>query len=743
MVSDGHPFEPTQLIARATPVRTIGRGVAALFKVGSYDVIRGLVRAPGAWLTEARGPNREAVLLQLIHTHPAPSGRRSAFERKIAQQTADLLSREGMAVMAHGSATRDGGRRVLFWALPWPEGAERVQNAGLYIDGLGHLIDVATRLARRLDDRHDRGLLDPLLSEHTVLINPASVEVLGVPVVIPTSMVTDAMVPVRFAPEEEATEVPAPSGDLWRLGHTLTALSSAFETVPERLCSLLERMTRRDPSARPRDAGRVSSELDAIRVNLHRAPFRRAPRVFEPATPDELSRLAATHLAGLDARSMTSNEPATVDEPTDDGLEFAETTAPDQPIDVPAWAFFFDGQQFHRFIRQVQTDLDRRNIPFNVGTGVLQLASQDRTTIRYLGLTDLARSCHAQPEASWSETIRTDFDELLANTRDLTETRLMPLPVERTGADIVLRATTPKAQPRIDPAESARRRGPVASSVPAAGVVDVGVVPAKALVTASDDALRHRLWPAMGSLAATATALAFGVVIGAFGSRWLDPASDREAAPAVQATSANEVIVNAVPSTAVVVSERDGQILGPVPIVLQVPPEHQVAVLVTAKGYEPQRLVLPSRGSVSTELLRLPADADPCAMALPDGAEQAYEGVLADVGTEGQLVVIGAAVVRAKDGRGPKAGAWTIRCPRFGGRDHVILRRPPLGAARLSVTGPSGATVYLNDRNVGPVPLARTVEAAFTKVTLRRGDLAVSRWVPTDVPVAVDLRLPQ
>ena len=180
---------PTALVDREshpnlarTPPRDLPRPV--LIRVGPYDVLRPLVRAPGVFLAEASGPHRETVLLQMAPIRslqdPATEGpERRRVERTLARRTTELFSERSITVMAHGGATREDGARVLFWALPWRPDVERLLNTSLYVEDAEHLVVLARSLAQRLARRHLMGGLDPLLSESTLLIKSDGAEVVA------------------------------------------------------------------------------------------------------------------------------------------------------------------------------------------------------------------------------------------------------------------------------------------------------------------------------------------------------------------------------------------------------------------------------------------------------------------------------------------------------------------------------------------------------------------------------------
>lgn len=196
------------------------------------------------------------------------------------------------------------------------------------------------------------------------------------------------------------------------------------------------------------------------------------------------------------------------------------------------------------------------------------------------------------------------------------------------------------------------------------------------------------------------------------------------------ATPANEVLLQASPASAVVVGEGDGRPLGRTPMRFLVPPGMDAAILVAADGHEPQRVALPVRGRIRTDLVPLDKAA-PCEMTLAMKDPMDLEGVAADVRPAGSRhSVPGAAVVRAKG----RPGAWLVRCPRLGGTDpQALTRRPPVQVARLSIVGPSNATVYVDDKEIGVTPVAVEVQTGFRKVTVEKlseSSEKTERWVP-------------
>ena len=201
---------------------------------------------------------------------------------------------------------------------------------------------------------------------------------------------------------------------------------------------------------------------------------------------------------------------------------------------------------------------------------------------------------------------------------------------------------------------------------------------------------------------------------------------------------AGEVLLQATPPEAVVVSEHDGQVLGSTPMRFLVPPDVDYAVLVTAAGHEPIRLELPKRGRMRTDLVPLDGR-PPCRMLIKAPKREKLIGVSVEVAADDLYSIAGAAVLRSPSGR----GAWLVRCPSLGGDSKVTLpeRRPPT-RHQLSVLSPAGATVSIDDAAKGPVPYRETLPARFTRVKAETPQFgAAERWVPLFAPT--QLKMPK
>ncbi|MCA9554896.1 MAG: hypothetical protein KC933_33000, partial [Myxococcales bacterium] len=448
---------PTAVVQRSSSLLLASRLADArrptLIRVGPYDVLRPLVQAPGVFLAEARGPNQEATLLQMAALRATVNdedvlGRRY-LERTLAQETAALFS-DGFEVMAHGGASRSDGVRVLFWALPWRPEAERLGSAPMFVEGSEHLVVLARSLAQHLARRHVVGALEPLLTEHTVVIHHDGAVPLAVPISVPGPWLAPESRPPRRAPEEQRTGKLERSGDLWRLGHLLAALAQPFSTVPQGMSRLIARLMDIDPAKRPPRATEVVVELDAIHADLARGlpmvPLEETPTIsWEELPAADLGRLMQSALGQTTPAPSPDTDSLVTLQDMPVAVLAAGRVSPavnDTPMldQVPPWAFFFELDELRRFIRLVAADLTRRELDFLFGTGVVQLALPEGGSFYYLGLVQLAHVCHRAPPDRWPELIASDFDGLLSATAQAPARRAFHS-VDEGGQDTVLLAT--------------------------------------------------------------------------------------------------------------------------------------------------------------------------------------------------------------------------------------------------------------------------------------------------------------
>jgi hypothetical protein len=266
-------------------------------KVGPYDIFKVLVDAPGAKMLEARDAAGQQRLLQLVHVRAPRSEETTkdqlAYLKQIADRTEEAQNDPEVRVLAHGSVERSDGSQLLYWTLPWREGATRLGHAAAHIQSLAHLCAVAMSLVDRTRERHEKGLVDPLLTEDLVIIRPgAGASVAGVPIHIPGEWLTDDMLRARFAPEETLRKEPAKSGDLWRLGLTLRGIGKELGELPASMRRVFDALADPDPALRMASASEAASELQKLQGQFQASERQEAglaptPKPIDISMPEE------------------------------------------------------------------------------------------------------------------------------------------------------------------------------------------------------------------------------------------------------------------------------------------------------------------------------------------------------------------------------------------------------------------------------------------------------------------------
>jgi hypothetical protein len=229
--------------------------------------------APGGRFFPARMPNGQNVLVQTLPLRPvngaAQKAARDAFEQSVALATNEAIA-AGDSIFAHRAVGTE--ERALVWLLPMAELARPKIRTPQELLGLG------LGLLTQISERHQRGLTTPLLSEHTIT---ARGRLAGAQVFATGPWLAEDVEPIRVAPEERIR--PTATGDLWRLGHTLSELAREFALPSE-----VSRLVHPDPKRRPTvteaieqfDAAFARSTTDA---NTVAAPIDDVLSIEQPA----------------------------------------------------------------------------------------------------------------------------------------------------------------------------------------------------------------------------------------------------------------------------------------------------------------------------------------------------------------------------------------------------------------------------------------------------------------------------
>lgn len=215
----------------------------------------------------------------------------------------------------------------------------------------------------------------------------------------------------------------------------------------------------------------------------------------------------------------------------------------------------------------------------------------------------------------------------------------------------------------------------------------------------------------------------------------LAPPSD---APAAAAVEAHPLKLTAEPAEVRIISETDGRTLGAPPMSLMIPQGVSAAVLLVARGHQPQRLVLPDRGQIGVALAARDEPGHPCE--IPVSAEGTIlEGVLTEIEKGDAITIPGAAIVKLKRGRAQSARL--LRCPSPGGTAKVETLSPtPQPEVEIQVDQPEGAKLYIDGASAGRIPAKVKVEAGFHQLEVQSQNERRRRWwVPALVNVRIDL----
>jgi hypothetical protein len=265
------------------------RSPAESLHIGGYDIFDEIASAPGTTFVRACGPGGRSVMLQLAFCRAPRSSADAAawFEmtQRIASATAEVRRSLLPGILEHGIAPQQSGVNVLFWVLPWHDAIARLGKAEDRVRTVDDLLALANDLLEILVARHDAGWVEPLLSESTIIVGSGEpARIAGAPFFVDREWEALEHCPARRAPEEIVRKGPTRSGDLWRLGRTLSALARDRD-LPGSVRALIDSLSSADPRHRPASAQAALANLQRIvrgRISvLHWSD----PDVEEPTLP--------------------------------------------------------------------------------------------------------------------------------------------------------------------------------------------------------------------------------------------------------------------------------------------------------------------------------------------------------------------------------------------------------------------------------------------------------------------------
>ena len=739
-------------VATAQPQQAAAEFVGQSF--GDVRVETPLLTAPGAWLMKGRASKGRRALVQLTPLRPITPNEteaRGQLLRSVALATEALGHDPEVKVERHGFEETTGGGGVLYWILPWTGAAERIGQKK--VAKAEDLVAATTSLLERLVSRHARGRLDPLLDAGLIVPRTGGADLMGIPIAVPGAWLASAVKPPARAPEERSVDEPRRSGDLWRLGHALRTIASDIEP-PLGFDALVDRLTDPDPGRRLGSAADALVALESLQQTIM---VKRGDPRGRGSVP---SQTGVQERTVLNERRPERDPEGTLEGPStskthrgsDGGGEPARLSEP--PID-PA-------------VRPRPPGADEAPtmwIPRNELSPVPQ--APENPNIHPMGPKGTLIGVRLPDDAGYLG--EGGFVDPRVTSEPAPPTRVFPDPASR-HPDEPPREAVPRGDTRVAGAQPNPRAfgpgGTLAGEIPARvplppTVGPPGAAPPRALSSSPpseptpDPALLWQLQSVQPKrLVLTLIALlllgvltaALVELLGEPGEESIFGASGRVEGSGFlgpkTVTPWNDVLLETVPANAQVIGERDGTGLGPSPVRLLVPSEMEVAVLVTAPGYEPVRLVLPTRGRLTVHLTSTGGVLD-CPVEVQAPGSQPLEVVGLDLKPtqKKRYDIPGAVVMRSREGH----GAWLVRCGTYGGqRRHRFVSRARSQTVDVQVLRPESAQLSVAGIDVGEAPAESTVAAGFIRVKAALSEPAadVVRWVPAFADMRVQLPRP-
>jgi len=686
-----------------------------LRKLGAWKLDDELARAPGVLLYAARQGDRRC-LLQVVPLRPVgrPDDRKrmSAAVRTIEAETRRHQEREpDLQLIEHGVLETQGGSYVVYWALPWTSAAERLDPRGGFIGSADELVIVLHDLLERIAQRDARGLRDPLLCEHLIACDPKlGSTVAGMPLVVDPRWTDDDLASPRLLDEERGPDGPQPTarGDLHRLGVAMEAFGHVLGGLPDPLLALFRRF-RADYG----DGEGFSSASEALR-ELEALDDRGELGV----RPKSLSapRIASAQTVVMTRQRSESPEGQAV---TEDDLESPsqDATVAMEPVTAPGR----DGEPTVRAMPSEATVVDPKPGPRSEPGAPAGSEPDDPGP-------------SAIPESHGTVVgVRLPGPEYLARPSPGGGAGGPGQPPSPNHGRVVPGPALPGSPPPDAGGSAASPWGPPAPGAGSPSGHRAPEAPEENLELQVSG--RTKLMMAIGLLVVGVFAFV-GVEVLAPDERSAEMMARRNVLQRMPAENDVELAVQ--PSSATIISERDGQILGRGLVRMMVGDDPPV-LLAHAPGHYPARIVLPHRGRMLIGLTKIAGDSEACLtrITVPPGVKlETMEGTRVDPDTVSFDV---ATVLR--DGSGQ--GAWFIRCPPKERERKVVLpNRPPPQRVELEVEWPSGARVSVDGESQGTAPLSRTVRSGFVKVEAETDAGTVRRWIPAFTDTAVELPAP-
>lgn len=405
--------------------------------VGPYDIRRSLVRVGGIEFYEACDPDGTPRLLQVARCRvpsPAELDGWVKFKERLARLSHPMGENDDDApVLDHSVLEQGTDERLIYWVLPWSSEAEQLGRTTKTVASERDLARVAQALLERIKARHQKGLVDPLMSAELVVLDArdgGEARLLGLSVHVPDEWLigTGTTAPsTARAPEEVSRKEPVRSGDIWRVGRALARFAAPLGGLSNDFSRILALLNNADPSHR------YIRPIDAL-IDIEKL-----------ATPSNTEDPDAT--LALQAPIVRAQIDATANEATHPGPT-PSVAAPTSPAEgVPSWAYMLTRERFDLLNRLVRRDLEAREVNFHIGTGVVVVTPISRDSTYEFGLTELARTVSHDDPARWPSLVAHYFDTRLAQTHPPSEpaTPKPPAPLGIAQADTVADHRLPAA----------------------------------------------------------------------------------------------------------------------------------------------------------------------------------------------------------------------------------------------------------------------------------------------------------
>ncbi len=682
-------------------------------RLGAYRITREIVRCPGMILAEATGPDGRRNLLQTLSLVPSrqiseaaiPVGARMTHEVQVVRRIED-----------HGAILRPDGGHTLYWAVSWPEN---------YLPGwegdwsLERIASVGASIAEWLADLHEEQRTHPTLSEAALMVdNLGGVIVGSLPIAFDRRWYAKPTIPPPWAPEEIPGGNATPTGDIWRLGHTLEALLERVppgrdeEDLRSALAQIARALTAPNPDHRPDLLLGVARPL-AI-------PSSQAWGVTTPMpivnTADHLDELIDLDLTETVQNGNVSSE-----------IKWAIEAALEAPKQLPISPEVARGPS-----ARPNSKLAGRGSPRRTLAGAAETTNARSSSNRVVAA--------SRPRSIIEVASGVAFDDIPASAEGMPTKPVLVTPKSRPIAarrpDRLPPSTLPPAHvppeqlqirelpsSQVPPGPSALPAARAGASAPSIGLKASPTEPGYPIHDELDVSSVHR--PArrrtvaflLFALTLLGMAVMAGLLLSARPSTVQWPG---------YVTSTREVVLRSVPSGADVIAEVDGRRLGQTPLHMLTPSDVTLAVIVDTPGFLPVRTPLPEAGDLRIPMR--PAPDEKCTARAVGETDVQLTEHRGQQTVPGTVRIPGAAVFRAS-AKGRRMGAHIVRCPAAINAAPVALSLRPSKRRTIRLLVTPGAQAYVDGQAVDDSTRPIVTDRGFVELRVRYANGGERRWM--------------